>query len=260
MAKLFGFSGTGKCVISYDKYRTIPEKLKTQLFPSKILIKSANGSMIENKGECDITFKIGPVTFTFTFLVSNELTQDVILGHNFSKAFHIGTNWNKNDKMFLTMNGQQLTTTITTKAINALVQCVESITIPPRSNAVVKCTVPKVICHQNYERICVFEPSNRHTSDNAACHTYNGSVITDNDVKRSGIFEIAMTNISLKTVKIRRNTNMGLLKSCVQDEICTIHQILTFDNPKDEPNLKLLKRICMLFQSEQNQTKLKLTH
>ena len=217
-----------------NKYKTIPEKLKTQLFPSKILIKAANGSMIENKGECDITFKIGPVRFTFTFLVSNELTQDVILGHNFSKAFHIGTDWNKNDEMFLTMNGQQLTTTISTKAINALVQCAESITIPPRSNAVVKCRVPKVICHQNYERICVFEPSNRHTSDNAACHTYNGTVIMDDDVKRSGIFEIAMTNTSWKTVKIRRNTNMGLLKSCVQDEICTIHQILTFDKPKDE--------------------------
>ena len=106
----------------------------------------------------------------------------------------------------------------------------------------------------------VFEPSNRHTSDNAACHTYNGTVVMDNDVKRAGIFEIAMTNTSWGTVKIRRNTNMGLLKSCVQDEICTIHQILTFDKPKDEPRPKLLKRICMLFQSEQNQAKLKLTH
>ena len=43
-------SGAGRCVISYDKYKTIPEKLKTQLFPSKILIKAANGSIIENKG------------------------------------------------------------------------------------------------------------------------------------------------------------------------------------------------------------------
>ena len=60
-------SDAGKCVISYDKYKTIPEKLKTQLFPSKILIKAANGSLIENKGECDITFEIGPVRFTFTF-------------------------------------------------------------------------------------------------------------------------------------------------------------------------------------------------
>ena len=82
----------------------------------------------------------------------------------------------------------------------------------------------------------------------------------DNDVKRSGIFEIAMTNTSWKTVKIRRNTNIGPLKSCVQDEICTIHQIVTFDKPKDGPKPKLLKRICMLFQSEQNQAKLKLTH
>ena len=49
-------SGAGKCVISYDKYQTISEKLKTQLSPSKIMIKAANGSTIENKGECDITF------------------------------------------------------------------------------------------------------------------------------------------------------------------------------------------------------------
>ena len=56
--KALWVSGAGKCVISYDKYKTIPEKLKTQLFPSKILIKAANGSVIENKGECDITFKI----------------------------------------------------------------------------------------------------------------------------------------------------------------------------------------------------------
>ena len=203
-------SGAGKCVISYDKYKTIPEKRKTQLFPSKILIKAENGSMIENKGECDITFKIGPVRFTFTFLVSNELTQE-------------------------------LTTTISTKAINALVQCAESIIIPPRSNAVVKCRVPKVLCHQSYERICVFEPSNRHTSDNAACHTYNGTVVMDDDVKRSGILEIAMTNTSWKAVKIRRNTNMGLLKSCVQDEICTIHQILTLTNQK-KPKSKVAEK------------------
>ena len=91
--------------------------------------------MIENKGECDITFKIGPARFTFTFLVSNELTQDVILGYNFSKAFHLGTDWNKNDEMFLTMNGQQLTTTISTKAINALVQCVSQIPLVDNHSA-----------------------------------------------------------------------------------------------------------------------------
>ena len=88
-------SGAGKCVISYDKYQTIPKKFKTPLVPSNILIKAANGSIIENKGECDITFRIGHENFTFTFLVSNALTQDITLGYNFSKAYHIGTNWNK---------------------------------------------------------------------------------------------------------------------------------------------------------------------
>ena len=147
-------SGAGKCVISYEKYKTIPEKLKTSLVPSIILIKAAIGSMIENKGECDITFKIGPAIFTFTFLVSNELTQGIILGYNFSKAFHIGTDWNKNDEMMLKMDGKYLTTTISTKQINALVQCVESIIIPARSNAMIKCRAPKAMRHQNFERIC----------------------------------------------------------------------------------------------------------
>ena len=50
----------------------------------------------------------------------NALTQDIILGYNFSRAYHIGTNWNNNDEMCLTRNGKHLTATITTKAINAI--------------------------------------------------------------------------------------------------------------------------------------------
>ena len=56
--------------------------------------------------------------------------QDVILGYKFSKAFHIGTDWNKNDDMFFTMNGQELTTTISTKAINALVHLYKIYNLP----------------------------------------------------------------------------------------------------------------------------------
>ena len=235
-------SVAGKCVISLDKYKTIPEKLKTQLFPSKILIKAANGSRIENNGECDITFKIRPKKFTFSFLVSNALTQDVILGHNFSRAYHIGTDWNVNDEMYLKMNGQLLTTTINTKAINALVQCVEALVIPPKCNAMIKCRAPKVMCQQNFERICIFEPSNRHKADYTDCHTYNGTVVMDDSVKCSGIFEIVMTNNSWKTVKIRRNTTMGLLKSCVEDEICTIHRVITFDKPNDGVKPKIIEK------------------
>ena len=235
-------SGAGKCVISYDKFLTISEKLKSPLVPSNILIKAANGSLIQNKGECDITFKIGPQRFTFTFLVSNELTQDIILGYNFSKAYHIGTDWNKNDEMCLTRNGKHLTTTISTKAINALVQCAEVIVIPPRSNAMVKCKAPKVACQQHFEKICLFEPSSKHTSDNAACHTYNGTIVMDNHVASSGIFEIAFTNTSYKTVKIRKHTNLGLLKSCIEEEICTIHEILTFDTPNGKTEPETVKK------------------
>ena len=105
------WSKLGKEIIKHcgtqEQEKTIPEKLKTSLVPSRILIKAANGSLIENKDECDITFKIGPAKFTLTFLVSNELTQGVILGYNFSKAFYIGTDWNKNDDMMLRMDGKE---------------------------------------------------------------------------------------------------------------------------------------------------------
>ena len=235
-------SGAGKCVISYDKYQTIPKKFKTPLVPSNILIKAANGSIIENKGECDITFRIGHENFTFTFLVSNALTQDIILGYNFSKAYHIGTNWNKNDEMYLTRNGKQLTTTVGTKSINAIVQCAEVIVIPPKSNAMVKCRAPKISCQEHFEKICLFEPSSRHKSENSACHTYNGTVLMDNEVVSSGIFEIVMTNTSYKTVKIRKNTNMGLLKSCMQEQICTIHEIITFETPKGKTEPEKVKK------------------
>ena len=45
------------------------------------------------------------------------------------------------------MNRKEMTTTISTTAINALVQCAESIVIPPRSNALIKCKAPKIRSH-----------------------------------------------------------------------------------------------------------------
>ena len=81
----------GHCVISLDKYHKIPDKLKTELFESPNKIRAANGSEIDNQGECLISFRIGQVQFTFPFLVSNTFTQKIILGYKFSKAFYIGT-------------------------------------------------------------------------------------------------------------------------------------------------------------------------
>ena len=86
-------SGAGKCVMSFDCYQSIPTKYKTELYPSSIKIKAANGTFITNNGECDLTFVTGDEWFTFPFLCSDQLSQQIILGHNFGKAIHIGTWW-----------------------------------------------------------------------------------------------------------------------------------------------------------------------
>ena len=60
----------------------------------------------------------------------------------------------------------------------------------------------------------------------------------DEEVKNSGIFHIAMTNQSGWHVKITRNASMGLLKSCAEDKVCSIHRIVTFHKIKEEPKPK----------------------
>ena len=92
----------------------------------------------------------------FHYLFQIHLIQEVILGYNFSGAFHISMGWNKYDEMYLTMNGKQLVITISTKAINAPVQCAEFIVIPPRLNALIKCKAPKGTCREHYEKVGVF--------------------------------------------------------------------------------------------------------
>ena len=66
-------SGACKCVISLESYKTIPDKYKTEFFPSNIKIKAANGSIIHNNGECDITFRMGSEKLTFPFSVLRSI-------------------------------------------------------------------------------------------------------------------------------------------------------------------------------------------
>ena len=61
------------------------------------------------------------------------------------------------------------------------------------------------------------------------------------ELKDSGIFQIAMTNNSGSQVKITRNTNIGLLKSCAEDKICTIHKVGTF-HKKEEPRPEIVEK------------------
>ena len=43
-------SGAARCVSSHNIYQNIPSKFKTELFPSPIKIRAANGTFIPNKG------------------------------------------------------------------------------------------------------------------------------------------------------------------------------------------------------------------
>ena len=136
-------SGMGRCVISYDCYNNLHPKYKTELFPSSVRIRTANGTFISNKGECDITLKINNERFSFPFLCLDQLSQQMILGHNFSKAYHIGMLWNADDVMSLTRNGIPFAEMFPTNAINALVFCTESTEIPPYANGYIRCRMPR---------------------------------------------------------------------------------------------------------------------
>ena len=57
----------------------------------------------------------------------------MILGHNFSKAYHIGMLWNADDVMSLTRYGVPFAKTLPTSDINALVFCMESAILLPFS-------------------------------------------------------------------------------------------------------------------------------
>ena len=128
--KVLWDSGADRCIISYGCYNSLHPKYKRELFPNSVRIRATNGTFIANKGECDITLKINNERFTFPFLCSDQLSQQMILGHNFSKAYHIGMLWNADDVMSFTRNGILFAEALTTNDINALMFYVESTVMP----------------------------------------------------------------------------------------------------------------------------------
>ena len=95
--------------------------------------------------------------FTFPFLCSDQLSQQMILGHNFSKACHIGMLWNVGVVMSLTRNGMPFAETLPTHDITALVFCVESTVILSYSNGYIRCRMLKAKGKAYISRSCVFE-------------------------------------------------------------------------------------------------------
>ena len=227
-------SGAGRCVISYDFYNSLHPKFKTELFPSSVKIRAANGTFIPDSRECDVTFKINKERFTFPFLCLDQLSQQMILGHNFSKAYCIGMLWNADDVMSLTRNGMPFAEMLPTHVINALVFCMESTVLPPYSNGYIKCKLPKAKGKLYIGKSCVFEPSFKHRSQYSHCNTYEGLVTVDDTITGSGVFNMVMTSKSNRHIKIHSNQTMGMLCSCADSQICTIHEIVSFDrNPRE---------------------------
>ena len=95
----------------------------------------------------------------------------------------------------------------------------------PRSNVEPLRSNQEQNCGQNL----LFEPSNRHKSNYVNCNTYNGLVTFDKHTASAGSFDIVMTNNSNQHVKVTKNQTLGMLKSCDQDQICTIHKLVTFE-------------------------------
>ena len=161
---------------SYECYNSLHPKYKAKLFPSIVKIRAANGTCIPNRGKCDVTFKMNKERFTFPFLCSDQLSQQMILSHNFSKAYCIGTLWNVDDVMSLTRNGMPFAETLPTNDINALVFCTESAVLLPYSNGYITSRLPRAKGKPYIGKSCVFEPSLKHRSQYLHCDTYEGLV------------------------------------------------------------------------------------
>ena len=136
--------------------------------------------------------------------------------------------------MSLTRNGIPFAEMLPINDMNALVFCMESTVILPYSHGYIRCRMPKAKGRAYIGRSCVFKPSFRHRSLYSHCHTNEGFVTVDDNIVSSGVFNIVMTNMSNRHIKIHSNQTMGMLHSCEDSKICMLHEIVTFDwNPKD---------------------------
>ena len=99
--------------------------------------------------------------------------------------------------------------------------------ICPYSNGYIRCRMPKVKGRAYIGRSCVFEPSFRHRSLYSHCDIYEGLVTVYDSIVSSGVFNIVMTDKSNRHIKIHNNQTMGMLHSCKDSQICTLHEIVT---------------------------------
>ena len=82
--------------------------------------------------------------------------------------------------------------------------------------------------HSNPGRNFVFEPSYKHRSNYSGFDTYDGFLTLDDTIIKTGIFTNVMTNRSNKHIKVSNGQTIGMLRTCEEDQIRTIHKIATF--------------------------------
>ena len=82
--------------------------------------------------------------------------------------------------------------------------------------------MPKVKRQVYLGKTCVFEPSVKQKAIYTGCTTFQGVVSIDHEIVQSGIFNVFMTNTSMKYIKGNNNKT-----TCQDDKICTIHKIFT---------------------------------
>ena len=87
---------------------------------------------------------------------------------------------------------------------------------------------------------CVFEPSYKNRPNYVNCTTYESIVTLDDSVVSSGTFNIVITNRSNRHIKVTKGHTMGMMKTCEEDQICTIQQrVVNFEQrPVSEKEVK----------------------
>ena len=136
--------------------------------------------------------------------------------------------------MSLTINRRVFAETIPAKGTQALVICSEGAIVPPYSNGYMPCRLPKLLRHSNPRRNFVFEPSYKHRSNYSDCDTSDGLITLDDTIVKTGIFTIVMTNRSNKHIKVNKGQTISMLRTCEEDQICTIHKIAMFHSSEIE--------------------------
>ena len=59
--------------------------------------------------------------------------------------------------------------------------------------------------------------------------TYEDIATLDGSVVSSSTFNIVMIKKSNKHINVTIGHTMGMLKTCEEDQICTIHKVVTFE-------------------------------